>query len=251
MPLRHSLVLAACALAASPAALAQIATTDLVPSSVQVERLAPQLQTFAGSPSNFSSLVSGLAQGTQVTLATTGADGFTEVVTFTPAGTMSATTVAQTLETARQSLIARGIATPSASQLAAALLGGTLQTATGPVSLTGILPSTPVNATTVNNTALTLNNGSSLNAVTPNAGVVTAADGSVIGPLLPRVNTSDSPTARNISDSPARGFNPPPNTAIPPGLIAAPLTPSTPPTLTNNLPAQGGTPGGFIVRPRR
>jgi hypothetical protein len=242
------------ALAVPGSALAQVTSTDLlVAPPVQVERLAPQLQTFAGSPGNFSSLVSGLAQGSQVTLTSTASDGFTEVVTFTPSGTMTATAVAQTLETARQNLIARGIATPSASQLAAALLGGTVQTTSGPVSLTGLLPTTPVSTTTLNstvpNTALA-NGTNALNTRSLNAGVVTAPDGSVIGPLLPRVNTSDSPFPRNTSDSPARGLNAPANTLIAPGLVATPLTPSTPPALTNNA-AAGGTPGGFIVRPRR
>jgi hypothetical protein len=102
----------------------------------------------------------------------------------------------------------------------------------------------------VNTTALNVNNPA-LSGNVGNAGVVTAPDGSVIGPLLPRVNTSDSPTPRNTSDSPARGLNALPNTPIAPGLVGAPFAPSTSPALNNNLATQGGTPGGFIVRPRR
>src|ERR1700745_2201122 len=87
--------------------------------AVEVQRLAPQLVAFAGGDVNFNNLVNGLPLGLPVTLTTASAPGVTQVVTFTPSGTMSVTQIAQLLETARQSLIARGIATPTADQLGA------------------------------------------------------------------------------------------------------------------------------------
>ena len=86
--------------------------------ALEVQRLAPQLVAFAGSDVNFQNLVNGLALGVPVTLTTMMAPGQTQVVTFTPTGTMTPVQIAQLLENARQSLIARGIATPSAQQLA-------------------------------------------------------------------------------------------------------------------------------------
>src|ERR1041384_2158677 len=76
------------ALALSPAALAQTTNTSgsatFSPSTQQVQFVAPQLIPFAGSTGNFESLVSGLTSGTAVTLATVGADGSPQTVTFTP-----------------------------------------------------------------------------------------------------------------------------------------------------------------------
>src|SRR5207237_635690 len=88
---------------------------------------------FAGGDVNFANLVNGLALGLPVTLTTPVGIGVTQVVNFTPLGTMSALQIAQTLETARQSLISRGIATPTAQQIGATLIGGQLPTALGTV----------------------------------------------------------------------------------------------------------------------
>src|SRR3954447_17276978 len=85
--------------------------------ALDVQRLAPQLVSFAGGDVNFTNLVNGLALGVPVTLTTTVAPGVTQVVSFTPRGTMTPVQIAQVLESARQSLIARGIATPTAQQL--------------------------------------------------------------------------------------------------------------------------------------
>src|SRR5258708_38762647 len=76
---------AALMLALQAGALAQ--TTSSATSAAQdVQRLAPQLVTFAGSDANFQNLVNGLSQGVSVTLTTITADGFLQTVTFTPAG---------------------------------------------------------------------------------------------------------------------------------------------------------------------
>src|SRR5438105_5461763 len=107
--------------------------------ALEVQRLAPQLVAFAGGDVNFANLVNGLALGLPVTLTTPLGAGVTQVVNFTPLGTMSALQIAQTLETARQSLISRGIATPTAQQIGAALIGGQLPTALGTVQVTGLV----------------------------------------------------------------------------------------------------------------
>jgi len=97
----------------------------------QVQQLAPQLLAFSGSAANFQSLVNGLSLGTPVTLTTSGAGGSTQTVTFTPAGGASAQQIAQTLEAARQQLIAQGVGTPTGEQIGVTLMGGNLNTATG------------------------------------------------------------------------------------------------------------------------
>jgi hypothetical protein len=124
------------ALSLSGAAFAQPAFN---PNVQQVQQLAPQLLALAGSSANFESLVNGLTQGAPVTLTTVGADGSLQIVTFVAGTTLSPVDAARTLETARQSLISRGIATPSAQQLAIALMGGSLPTAVGTIPVTGVL----------------------------------------------------------------------------------------------------------------
>ena len=104
------------------------AQTLTLPDAQQVQLLAPQLVPFSGSTGNFESLVSGLTAGTPITLTTLGADGVMQIVTFLPGATMSAADAARALETARQSLISQGIATPNAQQLAQALLGNSAST---------------------------------------------------------------------------------------------------------------------------
>ena len=104
--------------------------TDAV---TQVQGIAPQLVAFAGSDANFRSLVLGLSQGVPVTLVTLTADGLTQTVTFTPASAQSPTDIARTLEAARQQLISRGIAAPTAQQVGTILAGGDLPTPAGTV----------------------------------------------------------------------------------------------------------------------
>lgn len=130
------LVFALFALLAGAAVQAQ---TSTVPSAQQVQLLAPQLVSFSGSIANFESLVNGLTAGTPVTLTTIGADGTMQIVTFLPGQAMSVVDAARILETARQNLIARGIATPSAQQVAAALVGGTVSNGTTSATMPAIL----------------------------------------------------------------------------------------------------------------
>lgn len=136
--LRH--IAAIAALCFGAAATAQ--TTS--PAATQVQLLAPQLVAFSGSSANFESLVNGLTQNTPVTLTTVGADGLVQIVTFLPGTTLSAADTARLLETARQNLIVRGVATPTAQQLATALVGGSLQTSAGLGPINGLLPSSNI-----------------------------------------------------------------------------------------------------------
>ena len=151
------------ALALAPAALAQMlgvspgaapgassgTTTTFSPSTQQVQFLAPQLIAFAGSTDNFESLVTGLTSGTAVTLATASADGSVQTVTFTPGNAVPAGDAARLLETARQNLISRGVAAPTGAQIAASLMGGTITTASGASTLTGVLTATSSSPTPV------------------------------------------------------------------------------------------------------
>jgi hypothetical protein len=230
------------------AASAQVSTTEtVVPPGVQVERLAPQLLTFSGSPANFTSLVTGLAQGTQITLSSIAPDGFTELVTFTPAGTMSATVVAQTLEAARQQLISRGIGAPTPSQLAAVLAGGTLQISLGDVPVPAVLPGIAISGTPLPGTVIP-------GALVPGTvagvfeGTFIQPDGTVIGTIQPRGNTSDNPILRHTSETPPRGLAPIPGAAQSAPFFSAPAVPAIPPGLRNGPAPPGGGPAGFAVR---
>jgi hypothetical protein len=202
----------------------------------EVRGLAPQLVTFAGSDVNFTNLVNGLALGLPVTLTTPLATGGMQVFTFTPTGTMTSLQIAQTLETARQSLIGRGIAAPTAQQIGATLAGGSIGTALGATPVNGL-----VNATTSGNVlqqspAAAIQSATSGTLATGGA-TTSAAAGSTVH------NTSDSRFPRGISDTPplpVPGVTTPtqtgPSVAVPtvttPGITQAPVpglvTPATP-----------------------
>src|SRR3954466_10749799 len=191
-------------LAAALLSVAAQAQTVFVQSGTQpaldVQRLPPPLAALARSDGKFLHPVNGLALGVPVTLTTAIAPGQTQVVTFTPSGTMTPVQVAQVLENARQSLIARGIATPSAQQLATALVGGALPTALGATQVTGLVQSsTTVGTTTQMSPAAALQQ----NTMAPNA--ATGATGA-------RGNMSDSAFPRGVSDTP-----PLPVPGVPPG----------------------------------
>ena len=223
MRLVKSLLLAAAA-ALSFHAHAQLPAIG-VPPALEVQRLAPQLVAFFGPGTNFQSLANGLATGTPVTLTTVGADGLTRVVTFTPTGTMPALQVAQVLESARQSLISRGIASPTAEQTAVTLIGGTLQTAVGPLQTVALVPG----ATTVPPAAAagaTAGSGTGSAAVggtsAPSPAVVVQQQTTPVAPAAPF--TSASPLPRGVSDTP-----PLPTPTTPAGTGTTTTTPATPP----------------------
>ncbi len=106
----------------------------------QVLGLAPQLSAFAGSDANFQALVNGLLQGIPVTLTTLTPDGFLQTVSFTPASALSVAEVARLLEGARQQLISRGIANPTAQQIGVVLTGGQLPTPSGTAQVSALVP---------------------------------------------------------------------------------------------------------------
>jgi hypothetical protein len=105
----------------------------------QVALLAPQLLAFAGSQANFEALAAGLLQGVPIVITSTGTDGIQQTVTIQPPAALSAGDAARVLETARQALISRGIAAPTAEQIGVTLVGGALPTPLGAVPVTGAL----------------------------------------------------------------------------------------------------------------
>jgi hypothetical protein len=188
----------------------QVLDTSQVSTALQVQRLAPQLVAFAGGDANFQNLVIGLATGAPVTLVN-GA----ETVSFTPSGTMTATDIAQTLEKLRQQLIGRGIATPSAQQLATALAGGQLPTAVGVTQVPGVVSVQQSPAV----------------AIQQQQRASSAASGGST-----RSNVSDSPFPRGISDTPP-ATTPGVTTGASTGASSAAMSGATA-TTTVNTPGQ-------------
>lgn len=194
-----------------------------VPPTVTVQQLAPQLVPFAGSQANFQSLVTGLAQGTQVQLFSVLPDGSTQAVSFTPAPVPVAQ-IPSLLESTRQQLIGLGIATPSAQQLALALTGGAV-----PPTLAGENRPSPAVQTQSH--------------VTPtNAAAAVAASASA--EAAARVNTSDSllppgATSRTpVSSTPA--------TPGPAAVVTPPASSAS--AAAAHSPAPGGVGGGSHAR---
>jgi hypothetical protein len=248
------LTLATAALLAPALAVAQTTTTVVgVPASLQVSRLGPQLISFAGGQTNFDNLVNGLALGTPVTLTTTLPTGQTQIVSFTPNATMTPVQIAQTLESARQNLIARGIGTPTSQQVAITLTGGALPTQLGAVQVNPILPASvvPVAAAPTATTAATTSATGGTVPVQPNvtttvvqsnngtpspaallqgqsgAGGTTPPSPAAIIQQQRGSNISDTPTTANISNTPTAGTGTTPSTSAP-ATTATPIAPATP-----------------------
>jgi hypothetical protein len=230
---RIVLLLAAAALASAAHAQTVFVQSGAQP-ALDVQRLAPQLIAFAGGDVNFQNLVNGLALGVPVTLTSTIAPGQTQVVTFTPTGTMTPLQIAQVLENARQSLIARGIATPTAQQLATALVGGALPTALGATQVSGVVQSsTTVGTTTQMSPAAALQQ----NTMAPNAAA---------GASAARSNMSDSALPRGVSDTPPL---PVPGVTTGPGTTAGATGTTTTAAPAGALtPAPAATSAGAPVR---
>ncbi|HEX5611172.1 MAG TPA: hypothetical protein VFX67_00855 [Burkholderiales bacterium] len=142
------------ALAAGAALAAE--TDDLAAQSRRMDSLASQGSTrvesrisgdfasLAGSTENAGSLVTGLRNGTPVTLTSTSTDAkgvvTTTETTFTPpTGKMGYGNVYTSLALAKHQLAALGIAEPTAAQLQAALTGGTITLNGKDVPMTGVL----------------------------------------------------------------------------------------------------------------
>jgi hypothetical protein len=122
-------------------------STPVLPTATPVltapaQKLSTQYGTWAGSPTNSASLVTGLRDGKAVTLvASPGSLNPTAPsATFTPAtGKLGYGNINIALSLAKADLAKQGIANPTPSQLAAALNGGSITTATGMVAMRGVL----------------------------------------------------------------------------------------------------------------
>lgn len=104
-------------------------------------KISSDFSGFAGSTANADALVGGLRNGTAVTLSSTDAKGVTTSTAFTPpTGKMGYGNVYTSLALAKQQLAGLGITDPSAQQIQAALVGGTVIGANGQsTTLTGVL----------------------------------------------------------------------------------------------------------------
>lgn len=106
------------------------------------QKLSSQYGAWAGSPSNSTSLVTGLRDGKVVTLVASpsSANPTAPPATFTPAtGKLGYGNINIALSLAKADLAKQGITNPTPTQLAAALNGGSITTATGPVAMRGVL----------------------------------------------------------------------------------------------------------------
>jgi len=246
-PLRFLLATALLAPALAPAQTTTTTTTTVigVPPSLQVQRMGPQLVTFVGGQANFDSLVNGLSLGSPVTLTTALANGQQQVVTFTPQGALTPIQIAQTLETARQSLISRGVATPTAQQVAITLTGGTLPTQTGNVQVTGLLPIVPTETAAAGGTSTTVTTPSPNGTPSP-AAIIQGQSGA--GGTTPPSPAQIIQNQRdgNISNTPnATGTT---AGTTPSSSVTAPA--ATAPAAPTTAPATGGSPSSASVRTR-
>jgi hypothetical protein len=104
-------------------------------------RISADFLDFSGSTSNSDALVGGLRNGTAITLSSTDAKGVATSTTFTPpTGKMGYGNVYTSLALAKQQLAGLGITDPTAQQIQAALVGGTVTAPNGQTTaLTGVL----------------------------------------------------------------------------------------------------------------
>jgi hypothetical protein len=150
----HALWFAGALMSAAPVFAAESATlqteaqqTDTLAArhgATRVEsRIAGDFTAFAGSEANAQNLVTGLRNGTPITLTGTSSTGGTSTTTLiidNPTRPMGYGNVTISLALAKQQLASYGITNPTAEQLQAALTGGTITTSSGQtVTLNGIL----------------------------------------------------------------------------------------------------------------
>jgi hypothetical protein len=229
------------------------AATAQVPPTVTVQQTAPQLVLFAGSQTNFQSLVNGLSQGTPVQLITTLPNGLTQVVTFTPAAPLSPSQIAQTLETARQQLIGLGIGNPTSEQIAVALMGGVVPTPLGGSQVAGVLnpqnppsPAAQIQSNSAAGATAAVTAPGTTPTVTPPVNVQLfpgTATGAATANIPARVNTSDSPIAPGAT---SRSPLPAPVSNSP-----SPLATPTPPQSVGGAEVAAGAPAPAPTTPER
>ena len=103
----------------------------------------PALAAAQLTPVTQQTLINGLNTGRPVTITTPLASGYLQTVSFVPSsGPMPQAQAAQYIKRAERDLAARGIAKPTALQIAVTLMGGTLATPDGDVQVPGLLPKT-------------------------------------------------------------------------------------------------------------
>src|SRR5512146_3278639 len=109
--------------------------------STASSKISSAFSTSAGSTSNSDPLVTGLRNGTPITLTATNGQGVTSSDTFSPpTGKMGYGNVFISLALAKQQLANEGITDPTPQELQAALVGGNITTGTGQTTtLTGVL----------------------------------------------------------------------------------------------------------------
>lgn len=132
-PLRLSLI-TACLTAVFGAANAQTSSTANADSHY-VSRMSDRYQAFAGSNANFESLAVGLRHGSSVTLT----EGTESVIFVPPTRPMGYGNVTRAIDLASRQLAAAGITEPTPEQIQAAMMGGTVSTPQGDVTLQGVL----------------------------------------------------------------------------------------------------------------
>lgn len=99
------------------------------------------------TPVTTQTLITGLNTGKPVTITTPLASGYLQTVSFVPSsGPMPQAKATQLIQRAERDLAARGIAKPTALQIAVTLIGGTLSTPDGDVQVPGLLPRSPEKA---------------------------------------------------------------------------------------------------------
>ena len=100
-----------------------------------VKRIDARYSSFAGSTANLESLAAGLRQGTQIRLTGSGETALVQP----PTRPMGYGNITRTLDLSSRQLAALGITDPTPQEISAALNGGTVHTATGDVTLQGVL----------------------------------------------------------------------------------------------------------------
>ena len=245
MPAR--LILVASLAIACHGAMAQTETASTVPAPLAVQRLAPQLVAFAGSETNFQSLVNGLANGTPVQLNTALSNGFSQTVTFTPSQLGSPAQVAQILEAARQQLIGLGIGTPTAEQIGFTLMGGLVPTPLGGTQVGGLAnaqanTTAPSRAAQIQQQQAGAGATAATPAITSAVNVQTTPTAATTNTVLAPRQTSDSliaPGATSRSTAPLVSASPAFSTSASPAINTS-TSPSA--TTPNPAPGAGSTP---------
>lgn len=125
----------------TPPAAQPDATAGQMRDDKAAANISGKFTTFAGSEENANALVSGLRNGSTISLTTTAADGQITTTAFQPAtGELGHGNAAISLALAQESLSQAGITQPTPAQIETALNGGTLTRSDGTTAtLDGVL----------------------------------------------------------------------------------------------------------------